>query len=251
MTCGSCSGTLIAPNLVSTAGHCISSSSCSSKRIVFGATNVNMRAGNAIPADSLYSCASVVRSVNGGGQDWAVFRLNGVVPSSVAVPATVGSGQMPRGTSLMMIGHPSGLPRKYAGDASVISVRSAGSAALSYRTDVDAFGGNSGSGVFTTGTTTSGGTCYPSGILVGILVNGAADYQSDGCPTTYPQGQGGEGVSGALNLVQYATSVSASASAIESGRVPVWNAALAETATRRARAGDANAVVVEAHRLQG
>lgn len=87
----------------------------------------------------------------------------------------------------MMIGHPSGLPVKYAGDATVTRVDDPGRAALRYVTDLDAFGGNSGSGVFTSGTTTSD-TCYPGGVMIGILVKGAADYDASGCTVTYPQG---------------------------------------------------------------
>jgi len=46
--------------------------------------------------------------------------------------------------------HP-GIPRKYAGDSTAVSVLDVGTDALRYRTDLDAFGGNSGSGVFTNG----------------------------------------------------------------------------------------------------
>ena len=217
MTCGSCSGTLIAPDLVATAGHCVNSGSCSGKRIVFGATNLNVRAGNAIPSDTLYSCDSVVISVPpGNGQDWAVIRLDRAVPAAIATPAMVGTTQMPPGTGLMLIGHPSGLPRKYADDASVVTVSGGGSDSLAYRTNLDAFGGNSGSGVFTTGAT-AGDTCYPAGLMVGILVNGATDYDSNGCPTTYTQGEAGEGVSGALTLEPYASSIAASTTPVTCG----------------------------------
>jgi len=53
-TCDFCSGTLIVPNKIATAGHCISS--CGSVRVVFGADNESIVAGNAIPADTIYSC---------------------------------------------------------------------------------------------------------------------------------------------------------------------------------------------------
>jgi hypothetical protein len=45
--------------------------------------------------------------------DWGIIRLDRSVPSSVATPVNVGTGQVPVGTPLMMIGHPVGLPRKY------------------------------------------------------------------------------------------------------------------------------------------
>jgi hypothetical protein len=46
--------------------------------------------------------------------DWGIIRLDRSVPSSVATPVNVGTSQVPVGTPLMMIGHPVGLPRKYA-----------------------------------------------------------------------------------------------------------------------------------------
>ena len=86
---------------------------------MFDATNETMLAGTTIPANTLYTCAEVIASYNGNDLDWAVFRLNAAVPTSVATPALVGTGEMATGTGLMMIGHPSGLPRKYAAGASV------------------------------------------------------------------------------------------------------------------------------------
>lgn len=69
----------------------------------------------------------------------------------------------------LQIGHPSGLPRKYAG-AQVAKVWSQ-SPDGSYRfvANLDSFAGNSGSGVFST-----------AGELVGILVAGATDFFSSG-----------------------------------------------------------------------
>ena len=56
-TCGSCSGTLIAPNMVATAGRCgRDASDCSGTTVVFGATSDTMTPGAAIPADTVYSC---------------------------------------------------------------------------------------------------------------------------------------------------------------------------------------------------
>jgi len=203
-TCGFCSGTLIAPNKIATAGHCISSvSQCSNTRVVFGANNETMIAGTAIPADTIYNCTSVDNSVVANGGDWAVFTLDRDVPASVATPVTVGTQQMPIGTGLMMIGHPSGLPTKYADNASIDTITNGGTESLYYDTNLDAFGGNSGSGVFTTGFAEGSTMCYTAPVMVGILVRGRQDYESNGCPTEYPQSEAGESVSGALTLLPY------------------------------------------------
>ena len=144
---GCCSGTLIAPDKIATAGHCINADSCGINSFVFGATNERFKTGARFKTDLIYSCKSVDISVLHGTQDWAVVTLDRPVPTSVASPVVVQSAEAAAGTSLMMIGHPSGIPRKYAGDASVVEVQYSGSADLRFGTDLDAFGGNSGSGV--------------------------------------------------------------------------------------------------------
>ena len=62
-------------------------------------------------------------------------------------------------------------------------------------------------GVFTTGEAQNeeDGVCYPAGVMVGIMVGGRADYDSNGCPSTYDQGAGGETMSGVLTLEWHAS----------------------------------------------
>ena len=117
------SGTLIAPDLVATAGHCINDGSCSGVKVVFHATDQTMTPGNTVPANTVYQCDRVETSVLTSGKDYAVFKLDRPVPPWVATPVTVGSDAMPAGAGLMMIGHPSGaaelrlLPTLYLGSA--------------------------------------------------------------------------------------------------------------------------------------
>jgi hypothetical protein len=59
-------GTLIAPDLIATAGHCVTSTSdCSSTRFVFNAINTNVISGATIPPDTVFSCAQIVTRVRG------------------------------------------------------------------------------------------------------------------------------------------------------------------------------------------
>ena len=99
--------------------------------------------------------------------------LDGGNPRSIT-PATMYAGVLAPGSPLTVIGHPSGLPRKYTGGATVQDVAEcqmetlcpAGDAAwAAYTADLDTFGGNSGSGTFT-----------DSGEMVGILISGATDF---------------------------------------------------------------------------
>jgi hypothetical protein len=116
-------GTLIAPDLIATAGHCMQTAAdCSNTRVVFNAINTTVLNGQSIPTNTVYACSAIVTQTLTSTQDWCIFRLTATVPSSVATPVTVGTVELPTGAPLMMIGHPSGLPRKYADDSTVRTV---------------------------------------------------------------------------------------------------------------------------------
>ena len=61
--CYSPAGTLIAPDMIATAGHCVDTSDCSQTSVVFNAINTNVINGATIPTDMVFSCASVVDGV--------------------------------------------------------------------------------------------------------------------------------------------------------------------------------------------
>mmetsp|Transcript_28157 Transcript_28157/g.90261 ORF Transcript_28157/g.90261 Transcript_28157/m.90261 type:complete len:325 (-) Transcript_28157:134-1108(-) len=193
-TPGRCTATLIAPNKVATAGHCFKPHLCSRLAFVFGATSDAMVRGTPFAADRLYSCGSVEISESTGGKDWAVVRLDRSVPDSVASPVRVASTEVAIGTPVMSIGHPDGLPRKYAGDAQVKEVMQSGTDAFRFSTNLDAFIGSSGSGIYHIETRE----------MVGILINGNRDYDN-GCAITYPQEQGSEWAMGAMLLLPYSS----------------------------------------------
>ncbi len=188
---GNCSGFLVAPDILVTAGHCYQSDECDTYDWVFNYKVA--KAGDnhvTVSEQDIYHCKEVIASQS-SGKDFAVIRLSrpvkGVAPLKVAAK-TPGLG-----TSLVLIGHPSGLPTKIADGATVKKMISTG-----FKANVDAFGGNSGSAVFNTQT----------GEVVGILVNGADDYTIDsenGCVRVAKQSQdkGDEGVSGVEQFLQY------------------------------------------------
>jgi hypothetical protein len=101
--------------------------------------------------------------------------LDGGSPRTI-VPVPLFAGALEQGVPLTVIGHPSGLPRKYTGGGSVLGVAECGLETIcpavpggaqwaAYTVDADTFGGNSGSGTFT-----------DDGTMVGILISGATDY---------------------------------------------------------------------------
>lgn len=170
-----CSGFLVAPDILVTAGHCIPNQSrCNEVSWVFD-YHIKENSGRAdmmIPKSRVFKCKKVISAKleslpNGEKQDYAVIRLDRPVKNRRSLSFRT-RGKIQRGDDIFVIGHPSGLPTKVAGDASVF-----GNDKMTYfETNLDTFGGNSGSAVFNA----------KNGQVEGILVRGAKDYVgSSGC----------------------------------------------------------------------
>ena len=191
-----CSGSLVGPDLVMTAGHCIPTPAmCAYTRFVFGFTVKSPgQTAFEVPSAEVYSCAALVAQTLSIDGDYALVRLDRPVPNHQPLKLNR-TGIIKTGTPLFVIGHPSGLPQKIAGGAKVRSV----SGQNFFLADLDTFGGNSGSPVF------NGRT----GLLEGILYKGGADYVPgpDGaCNVTYRTGQNagkGEGVTQIAKLLSF------------------------------------------------
>lgn len=170
-----CSGFLVAPDLMVTAGHCIQTQAdCENVSWVFD-YKIDPKTGKSpvmVPNSNVYKCSKVLESKlerNAEGHfDYALVRLDRKVVGRKPLPYRT-SGKVATGTDIVVIGHPSGLPQKVAGGAQVVS----NSAANYFQTNLDTFGGNSGSAVFDDLT----------GYVEGILVRGAKDYERtpEGC----------------------------------------------------------------------
>lgn len=162
-----CSGSLVGPNLILTAGHCIKDAGdCADARFVFGyAVKQPGRYPVSIPQSEVYSCKRIVsRKLESAGTDYALIETDRPVAGHEVLklqrsrPAAVGD-------ALTVIGHPSGLPTKVASGGKVRAVKS-----THLVTNLDTYGGNSGSGVFNSET----------GEIVGVLVRGDTDFISKG-----------------------------------------------------------------------
>ena len=198
-----CSGALVAPDLVLTAGHCVKTDAdCGKTSFVFG--YALRSAGGApdteMPAGEVYSCAKVlVRSpvAAPAGRDkepdFALVKLDR--PVFGHKPLELERAGAPKaGDNIFVIGHPLGLPVKAAG---VAVIREA-SEKWRFLADLDTFGGNSGSPVFDAGTR----------LVKGILVSGPKDFKAGpgGCTSSvvYPQDGGeGESVAGISAVVSF------------------------------------------------
>lgn len=165
-----CSGSLVAPDVIATAGHCVRSvRDCSETRFVFGyavkSAGVQPRE---VASSEVYRCAEIIHTeVLGTGSDFALIKLDRPVTNH-AVLKTRKSGSVKVGASLVVIGHPVGLPTKVAAGAKVRSATES----EHFVANLDTYGGNSGSAVFNS-----------SGVIEGILVRGDTDFVYQGSCT--------------------------------------------------------------------
>ncbi|MBL4636424.1 MAG: trypsin-like peptidase domain-containing protein [Kofleriaceae bacterium] len=171
----SCTGFLIGPDLLATAGHCVNESTCGNINIVFdyrltSADDTSLDGEVLVfPADNVYTCIKVEAHdyVPGGScsSDYAILRLDR--PVTGRVPLQLSDATPSRGEAVFSVGHPSGLPTKVASDA--IVRQSEGS---TFRYELDLFAGNSGSPVLDA-----------KGEVRGIhICGGQGDYTSDPAP---------------------------------------------------------------------
>ncbi|OGS08309.1 MAG: hypothetical protein A2270_10790 [Elusimicrobia bacterium RIFOXYA12_FULL_51_18] len=191
-----CSGSLVGPDLIMTAGHCVTDAEkCKSTKIVFGFA---IQKAGGVPTTKMaqsevYACKKIITRflgreqgpLNPAGQtlgpDYALIQLDRKVVGHKPLPVNR-TASLKKGDKLMVIGHPVGLPLKIAAGASVRDASKVGY----FVADLDTFGGNSGSPVFNTATK----------LIEGILVRGDEDFLDSpaGCTTmaTYAQ-TGGRG----------------------------------------------------------
>lgn len=169
-----CSGFLVTPNKVVTAGHCIQTSrSCRNTKFVFDYSLYSDQQDlSKLPESNVYSCKRIVETqLKPDGHDFAIIELDRPVTNRQPLPMRL-SGQPLSGESVFVIGHPEGLPTKVAEGARVRNVL-----ANYFVANLDTFGGNSGSAVFNSSSLE----------VEGILVRGEQDFEYDskaGCVRT-------------------------------------------------------------------
>lgn len=170
VTAAFCSGSLIAPDIIMTAGHCVrNQSSCESTKFVFNFAYAEAgKTPNNVGADDVYSCKQLIHSeVNSSNDsDFALIRLDRKVVGHDPL-AIRQQGKISDTENIVVIGHPSGLASKIAGGASVRD----NSLETYFIANLDTYGGNSGSAVFN-----------EAGLVEGILVRGERDFvYKNGC----------------------------------------------------------------------
>lgn len=159
-----CSGFLVAPDILVSAGHCFEDrSDCTQNQWVFNyKVDDDKQRHVSVSKNDVYGCKEVIKQSLTETTDFAVIRLDRPVVG--VTPVKIAAKEAEAGTEVVLIGHPSGLPQKVADNAVVKEV-----SATEFRATVDAFQINSGSAVFNART----------GELMGILVRGLVDYRTN------------------------------------------------------------------------
>jgi V8-like Glu-specific endopeptidase len=162
-----CTGFLVDPSIVATAAHCVDSSSLNSIRFVFGFEMVNATTPDTtIENDEIYRGIRILgRQIGTQGTDWALVQIDRPVLNHPWVRIRR-SGKIPDGAAVHVIGHPCGLPKKYAGGAVVRD----NTPSRYFVANTDTYGGNSGSPIFN----------HATHEAEGILVRGETDFVWNG-----------------------------------------------------------------------
>ena len=160
-----CSGFIVANDLLVTAGDCVRDlEDCSKYSWIFDykvASSIDTSVN--ITSDNIFHCKEIVaRSPDNGTQDnYALIRLDRIVKNRTPLSFRI-EGIIPDDAKLFTIGHPIGLPAKLAGNAKIRNNKFE----KFFVTDLDTYGGNSGSAVFNAET-------YQ---VEGIFVRGEDDF---------------------------------------------------------------------------
>ncbi|MFP5384479.1 MAG: trypsin-like serine peptidase [Bacteriovoracia bacterium] len=163
-----CSGFLVGPDTLVTAGHCYKSfdtpeNVCKNFAWVFG---FDMKSSHHnptrdIPLQNIYLCKKVVAAELSASTDFAIIKLDRAVVGRQPLKFR-SSGRISSKASLVVIGHPTGLPLKVSPGGRVTRNYEQ----TKFSTTLDTFHGNSGSAVFDERT----------GVIEGILIQGKNDY---------------------------------------------------------------------------
>ncbi len=166
-TAANCSGFLVDGDKLVTAGHCVKTQSdCDGSSWVFDyKVEYSDQSKVVVDKSQVYKCKKIIsQSLDSTTEDdYAFLQLEKVVEGKKPLKFRT-SGKAKVGDSLVVIGHPTGLPTKISAGSKVRSVNDVFLVA-----NLDTYGGNSGSAVFNTTT----------GVIEGILVRGAQDYKYD------------------------------------------------------------------------
>jgi V8-like Glu-specific endopeptidase len=163
-----CTAFVVKDDIVATAGHCVGM--LASSRIVFGfraeKQDGQVHYNTLIPESQVYRAVQVVaQKEESAGVDFALVKVDRPMVDHPPLKLHT-NGDVSIGNFVYVIGYPSGLPLKLADGAVVSDVAVNGY----FVSNLDTFGGNSGSPVLNPA----------SNLVEGILVRGGTDFRTVG-----------------------------------------------------------------------
>ncbi len=171
----SCSGVLVAPGVVATAGHCLGVDAggqpdCKNNVHVRGYAVLAPAAPVIVAEEEVYGCAQVLALARSAEDsachvDLALIGLERT--PTVEAPPVLRDAPVEADEPVTVIGYPAGLPVKVDDGARVVDPRP--SRGDSFTLSSDTFAVSSGAGVFDR-----------TGALVGVFARGRRDYDADG-----------------------------------------------------------------------
>ena len=174
----SCTGFLVAPNLLMTAGHCLINVGTAQNEVTpmcedfkwlfdYQYSNPLQELLLGISKERIATCKNVIYAKNIGEgndrQDWGLVELDRSFPERFVFNKFATS--IKKGMLSSILGFPSGLPLKFSRGGFILKDNPE---AEFFEANIDAVGGNSGSPVFNN-----------RGELQGILVRGNVDFVTD------------------------------------------------------------------------
>ncbi|HLE12203.1 MAG: hypothetical protein A2504_13720 [Bdellovibrionales bacterium RIFOXYD12_FULL_39_22] len=180
-----CSSFLIAPDIMVTAGHCVlDAADCDEISVLFdyaiASSTADQTGPKVLSEDSVYSCERILyRSTSVSGVDYTIFRLDRPVLDRLPLKLRQNkNGSVAPDDRVSVLGYPMGLPFKADTNGSVRGVASS-----YFISNLDSYGGNSGSPII------NNMTLEVEGLLISgeedLVANSSATpvcYESKKCP---------------------------------------------------------------------
>lgn len=140
-----CTGFLVKPDVIATAGHCAENCIVTRLRFVFGYRMKDRGYPvKQVPGGDVYRGVEILERVyapRGNGADWALVKLDRKVKDRQ--PLTLSEADIRPNENVYVLGHPCGLPLKLVAKEPVTRV-----APAFFSAELTIYGGNSGSPVF-------------------------------------------------------------------------------------------------------